>query len=101
MRVLSHYRLRIRQEFLADLMPTPQVAVAPFPSAPAQASDVVSMVSAVVDALNIPSIVKKCSKRAQDSDADSEEGGAIDLLGLHPLGLRSLGRTRDLKPCLK
>ena len=79
-----------KTRILADLMPTPQVAVAPPTSAPAQASDVVSMVSAVVDALNIPSIVKKCSKRAQDSDADSEEEGADRFARLTSFGSQEL-----------
>ena len=78
-------------------MPTPQVAVAPFPSAPAQASDVVSMVSAVVDALNIPSIVKKCSKRAQDSDADSEEGGSDRFARLTSFGSQELRKNARSK----
>ena len=86
-----------KTRLLADLMPTPQVAVAPPTSAPAQASDVVSMVSAVVDALNIPSIVKKCSKRAQDSDADSEEEGADRFARLTSFGSQELRKDARSK----
>jgi hypothetical protein len=84
---LSH---QDKTRVLADLMPTPQVAVAPSPSAPAQASDAVSMVSAVVDALDIPNIVKKCPKRPQDSDADSEEEGADRFARLTSFGSQEL-----------
>ena len=55
------------------------------------------MVSAVVDALNIPSIVKKCSKRAQDSDADSEEEGADRFARLTSFGSQELRKDARSK----
>ena len=82
---------------MADLIPAPQVAVAPSPSSPAQASDVVSMVSTVVDALDIPNIVKKCSKRSQDSDADSEEEGAGRFARLTSFGSQELRKDARSK----
>ena len=49
----------------------------PAAAPPAPASDVVSLVSAVVEALDIPNIVKKCTKRSRDSDPDSK-GEEVD-----------------------
>ena len=51
-------------------MPVPVAA----PAAPA--NDVVSMVSAVVEALDVQNTVKECTKRSGDSDPDSDEEGA-------------------------
>ena len=61
---------------LADLNSPPPVPV-PAAAPAALAGDFVSMVSAVVEALNIPNIVKKCTKRSRDSDPDSK-GEEVD-----------------------
>ena len=52
---------------LVDLATNSSVPL-PVAAPAAPASDVFSMVFAVVDALNIPEIVKKCTKRSTDSD---------------------------------
>ena len=52
--------------------------------------DVVSMVSAVVEALNIPSIVQKCTRRSRDSDPDSEDEEVDRFARLTSFGSREL-----------
>ena len=83
---------------LADRMP-PKPVPAPLVVSPAQPNDVVSMVSAVVEALNIPDMVKKCTKRSGDSDADSDEDGADRFSRLTSFGsqeLRKEARSKTL-----
>ena len=86
-----------KARILADLMPVHQAVEAPVPISPAPAGDVVSMVSAVVEALDIPNIVKKCSKRSQDSDADSEEEGADRFDRLTSFGSQELRKEARAK----
>jgi hypothetical protein len=87
-----------KARILADLMPA-NPGPAPPPISPAQPNDVVSMVSAVVEALNILDMVKKCSKRSGDSDADSDEDGADRFARLTSFGsqeLRKEARSKTL-----
>ena len=56
---------------LADLNNVPVPVPAPAPAVPS--GDFVSMISAVVEALDIPKMVKRCSKVSRDSDPDSED----------------------------
>ena len=96
MSVLRHYLAQNKVRDLADLMPPNPV---PAPPAPAQPNDVVSMVSAVVESLNIPDMFEKCSKGSGDSDADSGEDGADRLARLTSFGsqeLRKESRSKSL-----
>lgn len=61
----------------------------PLPAA-AFAGDVVSMVSAIAEALNIPSIVKNCTKRSGNSDLDSEKGKVDRFARLTSFGSQEL-----------
>ena len=57
------------------------------------------MVSAVVEAQNIPDMVEKCSKGSVDSDADSDEDGADRFARLTSFGsqeLRMESRSKSL-----